>query len=545
MRHQFLLFAFLGLLVAACGSEAPTAVDVTKGARPAKAVVMDIGKLVPQDALAIVYSPSLDDLVAKIKGVVASVDPQMAAQVDTKEMMEEMPLGKFWDGSKPFALAVKLSEGGDPLPTLIHPVTNVAEAKQIQGGPTRVFAGNYVSMVMGPGAPAEPGSETHRLLKEPVANDLTLRIDVAGIMKHFGPQIDEMTKEMAQGGARMGPAGDMFGGVLDKVMSFAKAADIADVGISMTGSEVDLRFALSMTAGSEFDKPSAGTSRAMDYAKMLPPSMPVQGVMHMEQSLIAEMMDWMLKAFSEAGADNPDMKEFADSMAAMKDLYKLMGPNYAFGVGMGDAMKLVMVADSSDPETYFAKWEALMQKGTMEKMGMKYEKLAGTKTGNIDVHSYKITMDMEKLMAASGGQAPQEAMQQMDGMMKMFFGGDGMTAHMAAVDKKIVLTMGGVDQMKEAIQFAQSGGGTLCPGLKKAIDYTGGTPTFAVDIDIRELLQQIQPLLAEQGAEMPAVPKGKPAHVLLYGGRDGRTYRGGVSISVGEIMEVVKAMKGK
>ena len=78
------------------------------------------------------------------------------------------PMAKFWDGSRPFAICVS------PCPPrasrsrqMIMPITDVAKAKEVQGGPPRVFSGSYMSMVMGNAAPAEPSQPaTHRLLKD-------------------------------------------------------------------------------------------------------------------------------------------------------------------------------------------------------------------------------------------------------------------------------------------------------------------------------------------------------------------------------------------
>jgi hypothetical protein len=75
----------------------------------------------------------------------------------------------------------------------------------------------------------------------------------------------------------------------------------------------------------------------------------------------------------------------------------------------------------------------------------------------------------------------------------------------------------------------------------------GGRPALLVHVEARELAKQIlttvrKAMPAEKQAEMPTVPDGKPATLLVHATGQGRTYRGGLSVEVAGWADLIKSL---
>jgi hypothetical protein len=239
--------------------------------------------------------------------------------------------------------------------------------------------------------------------------------------------------------------------------------------------------------------------------------------------------------------------KFQAYMDETTEMSKLIGPNMAIGIAMGDqGMELVEVIDSKDAATYVQRVDKLFADGMLSGIaGIDGKKGAVTKVAGVDVHTYELTFDLEAMMKMQGqtGDVPPKMLEQMSGMMKMFFGGDAMKMHLASVDNKLLMTMGGEARMAAAIESVRQGGGKASAAIQSGLEKTGGKPTFLLNVDVRLLLQQIMPMIAEMTEkEMPTVPEGGALPIMVWGKHDGRVYGGGLKVDVGGIVQLVESM---
>ncbi|MDJ0521711.1 MAG: hypothetical protein QNJ90_06505 [Planctomycetota bacterium] len=543
-------------------------------------VPSELAALVPTNAMALVYVKAPGELEGKVKELMGQIDPEMAEQVQLEAMVGQMLMGagQHWDPSKPMAIAVPLPGPEQDMEEAFEGVAMIfgmkdAEAakaemekafeKQMEGVPEKyrpkpedrpqfMVSGNYLTMSRG-AAGKRGGASIAATAPE---GDLALRIDLAAIVGRFRKDIDEGLKEMESGLDenldRMPPGMESLGGMFETLAGFAKdfvnSAETLDISASIDGGSVELAFGFVAKQGSALDKPGHDHSGLAALAAHLPADLPINLLMSLD---IGSMMEW-LKPLMEAGME--DMPEdarakYAQYIAESTEMSKLLGPNWALGMTMSDkGMHMVQVADSKDAKTYIERAGKLFSDDMIGGIpGFDAKKGEITKIAGIDVHAYQLSFDLEAMMKLQDPNAkmPPEMLSKMNGFMETLFGKDGMTMHMAAVQGKLLFTMGGTERMAAAIESVSKGGGKAPPALQKGLDKTGGKPTFLLNVDVREIVKQIMPLVADiADEEMPAVPAGAPIPIMVWGKHDGRVYGGGLQVDVGGIVQMVKAMEG-
>jgi hypothetical protein len=80
--------------------------------------------------------------------------------------------------------------------------------------------------------------------------------------------------------------------------------------------------------------------------------------------------------------------------------------------------------------------------------------------------------------------------------------------------------------------------------LHRILSKAGPTPTLALAVDVRGLLQQARELAASMGKtdEFPPVGKGPAAPAGAYLSREGRTFRFGMTADMKAVSDVVKPL---
>lgn len=543
-------------------------------AAPKQAEVDDtLASLVPSNAVAMIYVSSAAKLESSIKTLMGKIDPGSADGVDLSDMVGPMLMGQgaLWDKSKPMAIAMALppegADMGDAMQgaAMIFGMTDAAAAKTAMEAkfkdappeerPTVTVAGNYLTVSGGAGAKLG-GS---KLAASAPDGDVGLRIDLAAIVARYRKDIDagmdEMQKGMDKSMGSMPPGAaqfaDMFKGIAGKLRDFVDSAETLDIAMSVDGDNVDLSIGFTAKAGSKLDVQGHDHSSLAAMAGLLPEGMPINLLMSMD---LGAVMNWM-KPLMQAGMDAmPDDQKakFQAYMDETTEMTKLLGPNVAVAMGFGEnGMELVEVLDCKDTATYIQRVDKLFASDILTGMpGIAGQKTGTTQVAGVDVHTYGVTLDLAKLMSAQGQTPDADASAMASKAMKALFGGEQMSFHMAALDNKLLFTMGAQAGLAQVIEAARSGG-KAPSALQQAIDRAGGKPTFVLQMDARKLARQVVGLVKrimgddKAGEKMPEVPAGKPVPILVWGKHDGRVYGGGLRLDVGGIAGMVEAMGGK
>jgi len=419
--------------------------------------------------------------------------------------------------------------------------------------PTFTVSGSYLTMSRGP-AGARGGA---RIAATAPEGDVGLRVDLGAIVARYRSDIDkgmaEMEKGMSQGMGNLPPSaasfGNMFKGLAEGIKDLVNSAETLDVGVSVDGGHVELAVGFVAKEGSKLDKQGHDHAGLASMAAHLPQGMPLNLLMSID---MGSMMTW-LKPLMEAGmeqmpeADKAKFKAYIDETMEMS---KLLGPNMAASVSLGDkGIELVEIVECKDAATYIARVDKLFASDVLAAIpGFGGKKTGTTKVAGVDVHSYALTLDMQKMMEGQGAgkELPPEMLEKMSGMMQQLFGEDGITFHMAAVDNLMVVTMGGTDRLAAGIESIRKGDAKAPAALQAGLDRAGGTPTFLMQMDVRALARQIMGMVrGMMDKELPEVPAGAPIPVLVWGKHDGRVYGGGLKVDVGGIVDMAKAMDGK
>jgi hypothetical protein len=553
MRLRHVLALLLALLVVpgvvACGKKEPAP------GPSAQAVEDDVTKLVPNDTVGLVYAPSLDALQRKIRDVVASIDAEAAAEVDLDKMLSDpnvpAALRSNLDRTRPVAIAVSFA-GERPVPTIILPskgdAVALGKAFEEQGMAPPATSGKYLAATMGPPPSARGGSE---IAKKAPAGDVALRLDVARLVAQFRPQIDqglaELTRQMEAGA---GPQAGAMRPMVEWMASAVNSAEWLDVALKIEGTRVDFEGELRMKAGSEFDGKLPASQNLASLAGNLPKDFPVVALASVDleslMGFLEKFMDAALAAFPE-----DQRKVLADQFRQGREAYKLLGKEHAMGFGIGpNGIEAVTLSASSDPKAYIAK-SIEMAKANLAagaEMGVLVETLPSTTVEGVEVSTWKMNFDWEKLFATSGGgrQMPPEAAEQIQGVMQMVFGPGGLQVHSAPVEGKVVTVLGGPELLSSAIQSAKKGG-KAPERIADSIRRAGGKPSLLFHLELRSLATQVTDLLRrvlppEQASKIPTIPAGSPVVLLVHATGDGRTYRGGLSADVGAGAALVKSV---
>ncbi len=552
------------------GSEgaATTGVPGGKPARVAAVVADDLGRLVPADAVGVVYVPSLDALEAKWKTIVGAVDSDAASEVSVGKMLENLagPAAGQVDRSRPAAVAFTLGAGPKPKPsfTIILPVLDGAAAKAAfgevpPGKPAPVVLGKYLALSESPDV--KPAATASALVKDLPAGDVTARVDLARVIGAYRDKIDEAMGQMGEragGSDRPGaPPGlasarEMMKGLTEVLKTLLDSAERLDLTVRVEGTTADLDIAFTAKAGSALDRPKSARGDVASVAAALPRDYPIVALVGVSMAELGEWANSLSDAYFMAV---PEQQRAAlkKMMARSNEMYALLGNEAAVGLSLGAAgIEEAVVMSAKDPKAFLAKMDEAMKgeyAAALAEMGMAFEPLPVTTTAGVEVRGWAMKFDWVKMMAASGQEVAQDStmLERMQKSVESVFGPGGFRMRMAIVGDRIVAVAGGADDLMEKAITAAKSPGKPPASLSRALAKAGERPSFVVSLDLRETIADLLGFVAkmmpeEGGREMPTLPSGGPVPVAVYGTGAGREYWGGLSVDVGAAASLVKSL---
>jgi hypothetical protein len=426
-------------------------------------------------------------------------------------------------------------------------------------------------MSQGPGyqAPATPSA----LLRDLPAGDVVVRLDLARVVETYRPMIDEglgQVAKMAPEGAEGadGPAQvpglagmkPMLEGLTGALKTFLDSAERLDFGLRLDGgtASFDLRFLAK--AGSALDRPKGTRGDVAALAASLPGDYPFVVLLG---GGLREMTEWAMKMSDLTLAALPEAQRdaFKGLMGRTQEMTALLGDEMAVAYRLGDAgLEMVEIFAAKDAKAYLARMDAMLrgQGDALAAMGVIAEALPATTTAGVAVHEWAWAFDFDKLLSAAQtpGQDPaatEAAQEAARRAMEAMFGAGKLRVRAAPVGDRVVITMGGADDLMGRALAAAKAPGKPSATLASALAAAGARPTFVVSVELRELLAgvlqfagKVMPRSGEP-KPLPRLPAGGPVRVMAHGTMEGREYAGTMSVDVAAaaalIQGVVEQMK--
>jgi hypothetical protein len=586
MRHWTLLpIVLLALAVAigGCGESqaGPETEDGTDGIGTPKApgggqpasipvktatvtVENDLGRLVPENAVAIVYVPSLATAVDEVKKLVAAANPQFADEVDVNMLLGEM-LGmtpgltpEMIDPTKPMALVVMMPPGGgptEPIPAIILCVRDPKAAAESMANPP-ACAGSFIAFAPMGGVDLKAANTVPDIAKGLAGGDLAVRLDLAKITSVYG---DTLKMGLGQGMSELqsvtGPDQPDISGFTDVMQKglgdLIDSVDVLNLALNIDGATVTLNGGLMMKAGSPLAGVGVPAGDLAAMAGMLPGDYPISMLLSLDWT---KVMAWMQPLMDISLQTMPEnlRSEFTKQWAKVTPLFAHLGNDIGVAASLGpDGMQLVEILSAKDAKGYLDGMEALMKGGygdMMAGMGMSMTLRESVDVAGFEVRGFGMTIDPKKFMemSAGGQELPPEATAMMEQMLTTVFGKDGMAFHMADVNGTIVAMMGDDAALERTIKHV-AGGGRRNDSLTTALQMAGSNPGFLMRLEIRTLIRQVMAVMRkslppEMTSKMPLVPAGAPIPFSIGYGVSGLTHCGGFSIDAGALAGLIQAL---
>jgi len=449
---------------------------------------------------------------------------------------------------KPFAIAVSFDPGKpEPKPTFVLPFVEGAAALADDA----TTEDGYAAVTLQ--GPAGPGGST--LAGGLLAGDVSVRVDLAGIIDMYRDQIDSgigMARRMMQSqlSAAANPASpldpakmmqgyfDAYAAVARKLVDCAETLDLAST--RRDDGTLDLDVAFTAHQGSALDLAGRQRPDLGAMAARVPGDMPVVCLLRFDWSSYMKTMRSMFDAIADAMPE--DRREaYRGLMEKSMSMMEGFGEEWGFGFDIGaDGLRCVMVARAEDGQALIQRYFEYMQDPALAELGMKMEDLGTHDVGGVLAHRGRMSIDMEKYMASMGAAMEPGApgVAQTKAAMAALLGKDGMEFELTAQGDEVLFVIGGGDDLLSAALS-----GTKAPaGLDPALARVGSDLNFALYVDVRGIAKGITDFARSMDEPAPTVAAGAPIPVSMACGSDGRVHRFGMSCNVESIAAFIRSL---
>ena len=247
----------------------------------------------------------------------------------------------------------------------------------------------------------------------------------------------------------------------------------------------------------------------------------------------------------------PMRSSFLEAMQGFEELYPLFGTAM---VGSGDfgpeGLRFTYYFGPTDPEEFLSAYREMAGTEAMGSMGMSLEGPSEVEVAGAPLVEYRMTYDLEQALAGLGDEAakvnPAE-LEVMQGMMDSVYGPDGLPVRFVGRGERMVMVMGGdADYVERALERIDSAGEPLPTDLARAFaEVEDANPCFVSRIDLGRFVVQMGHIVASRldpnaaSAEPPSVGA---APITVYGGAQGRSFSGGTSFDLGELVSAFETL---
>lgn len=508
-----------------------------------------ITKLLPDSTVAVVRIASLDEMNKHNRSITREVSGSDNS-MDLRDMLA-MPgmLGdaRLIDPSLPIVLAVTSKRATPPTIAAIVPTTDtVAYVASLNAGEVAIETdGNYVAVpVFGPYKRAETAPQILAKLK---SGSLTVHANLESLTQTYKVIINSGIEQFEQQMADMMEMADpnidgeviaeLYGSIGRAISGSAKTLDLS---ANYENGMLDFDIALDALPESSM---AGWSSPAIDMASLATGMTGDGSVEALFQMNMGKMMPRLNDFMAAMAGIYP--KEFETTMQELMTAYEAVYEQIESGVMMegdlfgesGIGMTIQMMP--KDPTKFVTLITELMRSDAMKKFGLAAGAPQTSKDGDTNICDLNITIDSKKMLEATSQQASgqEQASQAIEAMF-----GDGLQLRIAQRADRVVMTFGKEREVaaKRTLDASQ---GSWSPAIQTAVERLDGcNPMIIERIDMARLMAGVLASMAQQGTNVPPVPKDANANVLFYGGIKGDQWRGGLSIDIAGITKIAESM---
>ncbi|MCH2135106.1 MAG: hypothetical protein MK101_00830 [Phycisphaerales bacterium] len=532
-----------------------------KDFEPAK-VPSEMGRLVPDGAWAMIYTPSINHLIQEITPVARAIEPQAAQQLAMAPMMMSMiaseggPEGgrpakpASFHLDKPMGIAVGPTdpETGEPDLTIILSADNADKIRLssagMGGGPSKVVHLEGTDWVALTSTTFKPSANPNALCADLFEADISIALDQSTIVREYGPMIDATLSQMSNVPVPHNASPEMKEQMasLQKMQEMnAKQMKILldafrqwEIGVEFEGTKLDLlaQYKLSSDSAVKFIAGSSSDPRSPLHrlAGQVPDGMPIQFVLNKES--VEAMMN-----FGMADDQAVYPKEVMDKIKAMMPTWETMVHAITDGVagGMGfpaSGFEIIQFSGikggAQDTDKILRDIDTAFTDLSDADLGIKAKPELDNAASSVTVD---LTFDMDKMMKVFGmnfmdmpGVDPAAMNKHAENSIRAILGGDTLKMTYQAHGSQLGMVGGNSADLARTMQqkLAASTRGWSPSTLSKALGHSWADPTWAVTMDIRqvggEMLEHVKTMVGPMRVMLPAaIPGGGAVELDMIG----------------------------
>jgi hypothetical protein len=529
------LLALVAALPLACSQE-----PAESSMQASAADLAALGRLVPEDAVAIVATPSLTSMDAVFAEMARHFENERFVMSDQLEGLPGWPGADLVDGSLPLAVTLGPIMGlVPPSMTVILPVSDVDAASRRLTGLTVHTDGNYVGISVDPGY--TPGGVASELAAALPHGQLVMRADPQALLGPLRPTA-ELMAPMAMAGQQMS-----FGGMDPAIMGEIYVKLIFDLlegmervegSLTATDGRVVVNGLADMHERSILANIPPATCDSLDEMMgWMEDDSGIQMVAAVDARAFAEVTSrFMLETMDiYPAASEDDLMEY---LATLQVLSARCGHVFAAdGDFSPEGMEFSYLIEAQDPNGTVDSMTAFMREG--------FEFMGG-RTADVETlledgwAEAKLSVDMNEFLESmtETGDAEQDAV--MNEMFKEMYGGDGVIRYKAqAADGRIMLSTGGAPE-----RTPESKGGGAPQDVVAALARIEDADTrLVMRMDYARLMNSMTALMsAMPGMENLSMSSSSPVPLTMWAGGKGTRWTFGTDFDLGAFARMMKSM---
>jgi len=503
MRKAWIVIVLVGLL--GCGkTERPSPVVELE----MRQVPVEMRELVPGGAHALLYLES-----ARRARMLASRTWSGGLGIDPLSLLarEAGFDPKLVERGKPIAIAFQLRPGSfRPELTFILPAEDPAALASAHKAGVSQVRGGYVGLAMSD--EYQPGGS--RLGEEVPRGTIALRIDLARVSKEYGRDLEQLVRLAAAGAGDEIPV-PLVMSAFASLRSVLDSADWLDLVGEVDAGEARIDLAYHAQGGSRLAK-AKEYANLRDLVERVPPDLALVALYSFDLAELAEEMGGMgvgLVAFLK-----PDAPEFRAAIDACVQIAKHMGPEW-------------MVGFDPDIDHGLGFVGAVRCSGAEKRLDTLYQTVRAQVGEGWEIGAREIDGATVYTVAFADG----DGIELPVGSLPVF----DSAYETAGQDDFIAFRLGTDERRMNSVLKKHK----PTKSLRRLMRRAGPKPWFLVHADLRRLAHGITGLMRKWGQFAPNIPGGRPAEVTLFGARDGRTYRFGLTVDLEQIPGLILDFK--
>lgn len=441
------------------------------------------------------------------------------------------------DAERPVAVALRLDPG--LAPAFLLPVTDgPAFAAGIAGDVPVHLQGGYALVGAEPGA-SRPSAWSSR----PGGELLALRVD----LEACGPLLTGALEGAA--GSRPEPAPGGFDpeillrtlrGFLEEVLA---STTTLDVTLVWAEGRLGLEARIELVPGSALDGwIGAEPTGAAELAAALDPDAAMMMVGGVEPAVLRDHLLPRLRELFE-GYPASMRDPLVASMAEMERHYEHVGGAFAGTQDLGpDGLRYTYVLESTDADAYLDGMLELFASPEYAALGYRPGEPVEERREGTRVVRVPLTLDLEAMLAAMGGEAKEEERRAFAAVMGSMFGEDSELV-LGAREGLVAGRLGPGPSMSALLDGARAGGPPP-PGLAPLLERRGDdNPLLVGRLDLADLLREVLLRVGESsGEDLPRLPDDLTVELTFHAAGHGDRFHSGLDIDLAALARMIEAL---